>query len=49
MGLAAVELKLQVSMIGLESFEKSQGTLFDLCFLHILNCLVSGYVGNLMQ
>lgn len=49
MGLAVVELKLQVSIIGLESFEKGPGTLFDLGFLHILRCFLSGYVGNLMQ
>lgn len=37
MGMAAVELKLLVSIIRLESSEKSQGTFFDLCILHILN------------
>lgn len=42
MGLAAVELKLQVSTIKLESTEMCQGNIFDLGALQILNCFVSG-------
>lgn len=41
MELAAVEHKLQVSMIRLKSSQKSQDTHFDFGILYILNCHVS--------